>query len=100
MSTVSVHAANASFLRELADSLPQMAPKVSSPARIALLNKLADAEVAEAAREAAHTQESDEMTDEYIRYVNAKVRDSLANMQRRYSQQEVESIVASWFSSK
>lgn len=42
------HLDNAAFLRELAESLPRISPAASTPQRIELLQRLADAELAEA----------------------------------------------------
>lgn len=42
------HLDNAAFLRELAENLPRINPAASTPQRIELLQRLADAELAEA----------------------------------------------------
>ena len=42
------HLENANFLRELAENLAQTNPQASTPERIELLQRLADAELAEA----------------------------------------------------
>ena len=58
------HFENANFLRELAESLPLTNPKASTPQRVELLQRLADAELAEA---------------EYTEMIRAKVAASRAN---------------------
>jgi len=46
--TTSIHFENANFLRELAENLPHMRPQGHSAAQVALLQRLADEELAQA----------------------------------------------------
>lgn len=46
--TASLHYENANFLRELAESLPQVRPQGHSTQQVALLQRLADDELAQA----------------------------------------------------
>lgn len=68
------HLENANFLRELAESLPRINPKASTPRHIALLQRLANEELAEA---------------EYTEMVRAKVAASRANPGTRMTTNEL-----------
>ncbi|WP_404298820.1 plasmid stabilization protein [Alicycliphilus denitrificans] len=46
--TASIHYENANFLRDLAENLPQVRPQGYSAAQVALLQRLADEELAQA----------------------------------------------------
>jgi hypothetical protein len=45
---IATHYENANFLRELAENLPRISPKNHTPEQVELLQRLADAELAEA----------------------------------------------------
>lgn len=73
--TVSIHYENANFLRELAESLPQVRPQGHSLQQVALLQRLADDELAQAQHDewirrkvaAARADERPRVTDQEIR---------------------------------
>ncbi|VUZ26308.1 Uncharacterised protein [uncultured Comamonas sp.] len=73
--TASLHYENANFLRELAESLPQVRPQGHSTQQVALLQRLADDELAQAQHDewirrkvaAAKAEQRPKMTTQEVR---------------------------------